>query len=71
MSRLLEYDCILPRGEEFEVGAVGFCRRREKIRERDQLHTHIHALLQYALPICIHAPSPFRHYSYLYPCVER
>lgn len=26
MSCLLEYDCILPRGEEFEVGAVGFCR---------------------------------------------
>lgn len=77
MGRLLEYDCVLPRGEELEVGAVGFCGKRREITARDERQWRARAraracaascsLLQ---PICMHAAAPYRHYSYLYPCVE-
>lgn len=40
IGRLLEDDCILPRGEEFEVGAVGICEEIKEIIQRDQTHLH-------------------------------
>lgn len=64
MGCLLEYDCVLPRGEEFEEGAVGFCGQRRKITGRDETHrgasarTCTHAA---DLPICMHAACPCRH----------
>lgn len=36
MGGLLEYDRLLPRGEELEVGAVGFCGKRREITARDE-----------------------------------